>query len=209
MGKTSIWMLVLSGCLVVGGRANAVPETAPIKVLFLGDSLTEGFGVPKEAAFPALVEAKLAKESKKKVHFTAAGIGGSTSASALSRMRWHLKTKPDVVILALGGNDGLRGIAVAEMRKNLSATIQLARDNKVKVLLAGMKIPPNYGKQYTDEFEKTFADLARQYKVALIPFLLEGVGGDPKLNLPDGIHPNEAGHKIVAETVYKHLVPLL
>lgn len=209
MTKLPMLMLVLWSCLLVGGRSYALPEAVPTKILFLGDSLTEGFGVAKEAAFPALVEAKLTLDTKKKVQFTTAGIGGSTSASALSRLRWHLKTKPDVLILALGGNDGLRGIKVAEMRKNLAATIELAQSNKIKVLVAGMKIPPNYGPKYTAEFEKTFVDLSRKYKTALIPFLLEGVGGNPKLNLPDGIHPNEAGHKIVAETVYKHLVPLL
>ncbi len=187
----------------------ATPSSKPVKILFLGDSLTEGHGVAKEAAFPALVEARLVAASKKPVQLTAAGIGGSTSASGPARLRWHLKNKPDILILALGGNDGLRGISVAELRKNLAATIELARANQITVLLAGMKMPPNYGPKYTQDFAKTFADLARQYDVALIPFLLEGVGGDPKLNLPDGIHPNEAGHKIIAETVYKHLVPLL
>ncbi len=174
----------------------------------LGDSLTEGYGVAQEESFPSLLEKKL-RERGKNVQIINAGIGGSTSASGLARLRWHLREKPDIMILALGANDGLRGLKPDEIKKNLAAVIQLAKKNGIRVVLAGMKMPPNYGAQYTAAFERVFTELAREEKVAFIPFLLEGVGGVPSLNQPDGIHPNEKGHEKIADHVLKHLIPIL
>jgi acyl-CoA thioesterase-1 len=187
----------------------APPSSAPKRVVFLGDSLTEGYGVAKEDAFPARVEKLLHAKGHTGVQVINAGISGSTSASAVGRLKWHLKSKPDLVLLCLGGNDGLRGFPLTETRKNLQAVLDLARSNQIPVLLAGMKLPLNYGKEYREGFEKLYVDLAKQYKLPFIPFLLEGVGGDPTMNLEDGIHPNEKGHQAIAKTVLPYLEKLL
>ncbi|AHI04754.1 lipase/acylhydrolase domain-containing protein [Bdellovibrio bacteriovorus W] len=173
------------------------------KLIVLGDSLTEGYGVAKEAAYPALLEKKLHESGKKEWTVINAGVSGSTSASALSRMKWLFKNKPDVVLLALGANDGLRGLDVDASEKNLNAAIEYASKEKVRVILAGLYMPPNYGKAYTDKFKNMYESLAKKHKLTFIPFILDKVGGDPKYNLPDGIHPNEAGHKIISENVFK------
>lgn len=172
------------------------------RILVLGDSLTEGYGVSKESAFPALLERKF-KEDKKSVIVINAGISGSTTASGYSRLKWQLKNKPDYMILALGANDGLRGLPVVETKKNLSDTIELAQENKITVILAGIMAPPNYGEKYTRDFKQIFSDLSNKYKIQLIPFLLEGVAGKPKFNQADGIHPNEEGHKYISEHLFK------
>jgi acyl-CoA thioesterase-1 len=138
-----------------------------------------------------------------------AGISGSTSASAPSRLRWYIKAHPDIVILALGGNDGLRGLSVKHMKKNLSKTIELAQSEKILILLAGMQIPQNYGTEYTESFRNVFHELARQYQLQMIPFLLKEVGGISSLNQDDGIHPNPEGHQIIFRTVLEYLEPLL
>jgi acyl-CoA thioesterase-1 len=138
-----------------------------------------------------------------------AGVSGSTSASAASRLRWQLRSRPDFVVIALGGNDGLRGVDVATTKTNLSTAIDLAQQSGARVLLAGMKLPPNYGPEYTAAFEALFPALAVKHRVALLPFLLEGVAANPELNLPDGIHPNARGTEIVARNVFAALQPLL
>lgn len=177
------------------------------KLLILGDSLTEGYGVAKDKAFPALVEAKLqaAGGALKEWKVINSGVSGSTSASAPSRLAWALKSKPDAVLIALGANDGLRGIKPAATKESLTKAVRAVKEKKIAVLLAGMEMPPNFGKDYRDEFRKVFTDVAKAEKVPLLPFLLEGVGGNPKLNLEDGIHPNEAGHRIVADHVFAFL----
>jgi acyl-CoA thioesterase-1 len=180
-----------------------------LKVLLLGDSLTEGFGVAKEDAYPALVEKKLHAAGFTAVVLHNAGIGGSTTASALSRLQWHLKSKPQWMLLALGANDGLRGVAIPESKKNLALTIERAQKEGIRVFLAGMRLPPNYGEKYRKEFEAMYRDLARERKLTLLPFLLEGVAGERALNLEDGIHPNEKGHQKIADAVYKFLQPLI
>lgn len=186
-------------------KAHPKSKTKIKTILILGDSLTEGYGVEKEEAFPAQL-LKIIKESgNKNIKVTAAGTSGSTSASAVKRLKWHLRKKPDYLILALGGNDGLRGLKPEATKENLSEAIKLAKSKNVKVFLAGMKIPLNYGEDYRSRFEKTFTDLAEEHDVSLIPFLLEGVGGEEELNLADGIHPNEKGHKIIAKTIYKNI----
>jgi acyl-CoA thioesterase-1 len=182
---------------------------AETRILCLGDSLTEGYGVEHEAAYPARLERRLKELGHSDVRVTNAGISGATSASAVSRLKWQLRERPEILILALGANDGLRGISVAEMRKNLDEAIALALDSGVRVLLAGMKLPPNYGPEYTRDFERVFTELAAERKIALIPFLLEGVAAHPELNQADGIHPTSRGYEIVTETVLDYLRPLL
>lgn len=197
--------LLLLAALPLAFAAAASAETV---VLALGDSLTEGYGVEPEAAWPKRLEERLRADGAD-VRVINAGISGSTTASAVSRLRWQLRAKPDLLVLALGGNDGLRGLDLEETEQNLADAIELAKEQGVRVLLAGMKIPPNYGSDYTQRFEALFPALARRYDVALIPFLLEGVAARPEMNLPDGIHPNAAGHRRVAETVEELLRPLL
>jgi acyl-CoA thioesterase-1 len=187
--------------LAAGARAGTV--------VCLGDSLTEGFGVAPERSWPSLLQASLREAGHPGLRVVNAGISGSTSASAVSRLRWQLAAKPDVVILALGGNDGLRGLALSETEKNLAEAIALAKSEGVRVVLAGMQIPPNYGPEYTRRFRELFPALARRFEVALIPFLLEGVAARPELNLADGIHPNAAGYERVARNVLEVLLPLL
>jgi acyl-CoA thioesterase-1 len=178
------------------------------RLLVLGDSLTEGYGVAKNAAYPALLEKKIHAAGKKWIVINA-GVSGATSASGVARLKWQLKTKPDLMILALGANDGLRGLDAKSTEKNLTQTIELAQKEKIPVILAGMMLPPNYGADYRKQFQDIYLHLAKKYKLQKIPFLLEGVGGDPALNLADGIHPNEKGHQIIADHVYDAIQGLL
>lgn len=197
------------GLLVVApARAEVTSEAPETVVVCLGDSLTEGYGLPPEQAYPRRLE-ELLQQQGLAVRVVNAGISGSTSASAVSRLRWQLRSEPDWVVIALGGNDGLRGVDVSATRSHLSEAIGLARASGVRVLLAGMKLPPNYGPEYTSAFEAVFPSLAEEHDVALLPFLLEGVAADPELNLPDGIHPNARGAEIVARNVLGALLPLL
>lgn len=165
-------------------------------LVVIGDSLTEGYGLSKDSAFPKLLE-----NSLKDWKVVNAGISGSTSASALSRVKWTLKSKPKVILIALGANDGLRGLSVKELKKNLAAAIDEIKKTNTKVLLAGMQAPPNYGKKYTQDFSAVYPSLSKEKNVPLYPFLLDGVAGNAKLNLTDGIHPNEEGHKIILEKI--------
>lgn len=173
---------------------------ATTNILFLGDSLSEGQGVDEEQSFPRLVERNL-RARKHDVIVTNGGVNGSTSASGVTRLKWHLKKKTDILVLELGANDGLRGLKLTETQKNLEEIIHFAKKNKVKVLLLGLLMPPNYGKKYTDEFEQMYKKIAASSKVPFLPFILKNVAGVADLNLPDGIHPNAKGHEIVAKTV--------
>jgi acyl-CoA thioesterase-1 len=189
-------------------------EDGAIKILFLGDSLTEGYGISKEKAYPVLVQDGLnayftKRRMGKRVEVINAGVSGSTSASALSRLRWFLKRKPKVLFLAMGSNDGLRGVPIPEMEKNLDATLALAQREGMKIVIAGMKLPPNYGPERRAEFEGVFSRLAKKYEASLLPFLLVGVGGEKELNIEDGAHPNEKGHRKIAETVQPYLEKIL
>lgn len=177
-------------------------------VLFLGDSLTEGFQLTKEEAYPALIEQNLKKKFPD-LKVINGGVSGATTASGLKRLNWYVKAKPDILVLALGANDGLRGMDLKETEKNLVSVIEKAQTSNMKVLLIGMKMPTNYGEPYRTNFEKLFPKLSQKYQLPLVPFLLEGVGGRPNLNLSDGIHPNQEGHKVMAQTVLKVLEPLL
>ncbi|MFZ5969954.1 MAG: arylesterase [Bacteroidota bacterium] len=179
-------------------------------ILFFGDSLTAGYGLSVEEAFPALVEKQLIKKGLA-VKVVNAGLSGETSAGGLNRIDWILRQPIDVFVLELGANDGLRGLPLDQTISNLQGIINKVKGKypQCKVVLAGMMVPPNLGKEYTEQFRKIYPDLARKNKATLIPFLLEGVAGDEKLNLTDGIHPNVEGHQKVATNVTTILEPLL
>ena len=181
---------------------------APRVIVALGDSLTAGLGVAPDEAYPAVLEARL-REAGFDYRVVKAGISGDTSAGGLRRLDWVLRSRPDVAIVALGANDGLRGLPVAALRDNLSAIVDRMREGGVRVLLVGMRLPPNYGDAYAREFADAFRVVARRAAVAFMPFLLEGVAAQPTLNQADGIHPNAAGHRAIADHVWAALRPLL
>ena len=174
----------------------------------LGDSLTAGLGLDTDQAYPALLERRLRAEGSD-LTVVNAGVSGDTTASGLRRAEWSLGGDVRILILALGGNDGLRGLPVDQMKRNLAEIVSLARSRDIAVLLAGMEAPPNFGATYTAQFRNVFHELAREHDVAFMPFLLDGVAGDPALNQADGIHPNPEGAAIVAERLREALEPLL
>ncbi len=196
--------LTLTILICLSFSSLSFAQSKPKTFVIIGDSLTEGYGVPKENAYPALLEKKL-KEENRNWKVINSGVSGSTTASALSRVKWILKSKPDMIMIALGANDGLRGVKVATSRKNLEDALDELKKANIPVVIAGMQMPPNFGRAYSDEFKSMFASLAKKYNAKFVPFMLEGVAGDSKLNQPDGIHPNEGGHKIMAEYMYKQL----
>jgi len=195
--------------------ANQSPNKKPVRekpktILFFGDSLTAGYGLEKKQAYPALIQEKL-QESELKYSVINAGVSGETSAGGLRRVDWILKNEIDIFVLELGGNDGLRGIDPAETLKNLQGIIDKVQEQspKTKIVLAGMEAPPNMGDDFTAKFRKNYQTLAANNEVTLIPFLLEKVAGIASLNLEDGIHPNVEGHKLLTETVWGYLKPIL
>lgn len=183
---------------------------AELHLLFMGDSLSEGYGVSRENAFPNIIKQKLeADDLGFKVKVTNGSVSGSTSANAPSRLKWFLKSKPDILVLALGANDGLRGIDVDSSSKNLADTIAMAKENNIRIILTGMLIPPNYGEDYRKKFSSMYEKLQSKYQLDFIPFLLDGVAGVKELNQADGIHPNVKGHEVLAQNVMKVLKPIL
>ena len=176
-----------------------------LTILFLGDSLTEGYGLNKEEAFPSLVAQTIKTKLDKKVKVINGGVSGSTTTDGLSRLKWYMRSKPDIVFIALGANDGLRGLNLEQSEKNLEQIVSHALESNAKVLLAGMLIPPNYGPDYFKEFKKLYEKIALKYKVRFMPFLLKDVAGYQELNQRDGIHPNEKGHKVIAKNVFEFL----
>jgi acyl-CoA thioesterase-1 len=227
-----VFLFVASGILLMGlgCRQNAntenratVPDQSKNKkedsivhkeirknILFFGNSLTAGFGVDPSEAFPALIQVKL-DSLNLPYQVINAGLSGETSAGGNSRIEWILQQPVYIFVLELGGNDGLRGIPLSETSKNLQSIIDKVKGKypSAKIILAGMQIPPNMGKNYSSGFRTIFQQLATRNKIYLIPFLLEGVGGVAELNQSDGIHPNVQGHKIVAENIWNVLKPLL
>ena len=196
--------------------APAAPAPAPVapvasdrpRIVFLGDSLTAGYGLEQSQAVPALIQARLAKEGYP-FEVVNAGVSGDTSAGGLSRLEWSLSGDVRILVVELGANDGLRGLPVAAMRQNLEDVIARAQARGIAVLLVGMEALPNYGASYTSEFRETFPALAKAHKTALMPFYLDGVAGKPELNIADGMHPNPAGAVIVADNLWRILEPML
>ncbi|MFN0088480.1 MAG: arylesterase [Blastocatellia bacterium] len=186
---------------------SAESDARPAIVAF-GDSLTAGYGLSEEQSYTRLLQKKL-DENGYRYRVVNAGVSGDTSAGGARRIDWALEGDVKFLILELGGNDGLRGLPIPDMKKNLAAIIERAQARRVTVILAGIEAPPNLGAEYTAQFRQTFRDLARQYGLAYIPFVLEGVGGRPEMNQPDGIHPNAAGEKVFTENVWNTLEPLL
>jgi len=187
--------------------AAATPDSRPIIVAF-GDSLTAGYGLPEPESFTTLLQEKL-EQNGYPYRVVNAGVSGDTSAGGLRRLEWSLEGDVKLMILELGGNDGLRGLPVEQMKKNLEQIIETAQKRQIKVVLAGMEAPPNLGDAYTREFRNVFRDLAKQYDLPFIPFVLDGVAGVDGLNQPDGIHPNAAGEKIFTNNVWRVLEPEL
>lgn len=208
-------MLAILGAAAACGRAPVEPvrpnESAPPaataavpstpRIVFLGDSLTAGYGLPASQAYPSLVQQRL-RDAGLAAEVVNAGVSGDTSAGGLRRLDWSLDGDVKVLVVALGGNDALRGLSTDELRRNLAAIIERARRRSVTVVLAGMEAPPNLGTTYTSAFRQVYRDLAAEYRLALIPFLLQGVAGNAALNQADGIHPNAAGARKVADLVF-------
>lgn len=219
------YFLLLALMVSCGDRTAQTPSQAPAEkeqttetpistagnvILFFGDSLTAGYGLETEQAFPALLGHRLDSLGYP-YQVVNAGLSGETTAGGRNRLDWILRQEVAVFVLELGANDGLRGIPLSETRANLTAIIQGVRSRypEAEIVLAGMQLPPNMGPEYTSEFRTLFPEIAAEEGVALIPFLLKGVGGVPELNQQDGIHPTAEGHRILAENVWTVLQPLL
>ena len=180
----------------------------PTEILVFGDSIAAGFGLPQQEAFPARLEAKLRADGLA-VHVINAGVSGDTTADGLARLDWSLADKPDLVILELGANDALRGLDPAAVRANLDKLIGKIEASGAKLLLAGMQAPSNWGEQYQQAFNGIYPELAEAHGIPLYPFVLDGVALDPKLNQPDGLHPNERGVAIIVEHIAPYVARLM
>ena len=214
---TCFWLQpILRGCGWIAGSALVIflilspleaGETPPV-ILAFGDSLTAGHGVQDRDSYPSRLQVIL-REKGYPYRVVNAGVSGDTTAGGVRRINWLLKHKPKIVILALGANDGLRGLAIDEMHANLQKIIETCREHNAEVLLAGMKIPPNYGEKYSQDFVEVYSRLSEEYKIPLLPFLLEGIAAKREYTQDDGIHPLGAGYEVVTQTVWKHLEPML
>lgn len=203
--------MLFLGLSLMAEWVQAGDKPAPRQTLVvLGDSLSAGYGVDPEEAYPALLQKKV-EAARMSIRVVNSSVSGDTTAGGLRRLDWILKQPVDILLIELGGNDGLRGLAPSQTRSNIQGMIDKARTKYpgVRLVIAGMQMPDNLGADYQNAFRTLFADLARTNGATLIPFLLEGVGGVAKLNQPDRIHPTAEGHVIVAETVWKSLQPLL
>ncbi len=190
--------------------ALAVAAENKRSLVFLGDSIAAGLGVAETEAYPVLIEQKI-EEAKLPWEVVNAGVSGDTTAGGLRRLDWLLQRKIDLLVIALGGNDGLRGLAPEVTQANLQEMIDKvkAKSPETVIVIAGMRMPPNLGSDYAARFEQVFSAVAAKNKLPVIPFLLEGVGGHRELNQADQIHPNAAGHKMIADLVWQNLLPLL
>jgi acyl-CoA thioesterase-1 len=204
------------GDAVVEARRSATPAASPTqppatsvpRIVFLGDSLTAGYGLAKEQSVPSLVESHLRSEGYS-YEVINAGVSGDTSAGGLSRLDWSLDGDVRILVLELGANDGLRGLPVENLKSNLAEVIRRARERGIKVVLTGMEAPPNFGAAYTSEFRRVYRDLAKEHDVTFVPFYLDGVAGIPSLNIADGMHPNPEGARIIEHMIWRALEPLL
>lgn len=195
-----IWVAAALALILAGGDSRP-------RITVLGDSLTAGLGLPKAASYPALLQERV-DAAGLRFEVVNAGVSGDTSAGGLARLDWALEGDVRILIVALGGNDGLRGLPPEELQRNLARIVERAQAKGITVILAGMEAPPNYGRDYIVSFHQVYPALAAKYHVALVPFLLQGVAGIEQLNQRDGIHPTAAGAKIVADTVWGALKPI-
>ena len=204
----NVFSVFLFWVILMNASFSAAGETGPPVILAFGDSLTAGFGVDMRDSYPSRLQRLL---DEKGYHYKVvnAGVSGDTTAGGASRIRWVLQHEPEIVIIELGANDGLRGLPISEMRKNLEKIIKACQKKSAKVLLAGMEITPNLGAEYSKDFRESFTLLAKQYKVPLIPFFLKDVAARPELTQPDGVHPLANGYTIVTQTVFQYLEPML
>ncbi len=206
--------IILLAIFIFGGFLNIIEDTLNQEkqktILCFGNSITAGYGLDPDLAYPNVLE-QILNEDGYDYKVMNAGLSGETSAGGLTRIDWVLQNKIDVFILELGANDGLRGLPLIQTKSNLQSIIQKVKKKypEAQIVIAGMMVPPNMGKDYATEFSYVFNELATENDAILIPFLLDGVGGKPELNLPDGIHPNIEGHKIVAKNVYNALKEML
>jgi acyl-CoA thioesterase-1 len=191
---------VAIGLVYLTAAARASAGGREPLVIFLGDSLTAGFGLPADSAFPAVV-AEMSREKGRPIGYVNAGVSGDTTSGGLERVGWLLEQKPDLLVVGLGVNDAFRGQPVDRIEANLRAIVARAKSTGTRVLLLGMRVPTNYGPDYTEAFAAIYPRVAKSEKVSLMPFLLDGVGGHPELNLDDGIHPNRDGQRLVATNV--------
>jgi acyl-CoA thioesterase-1 len=200
-------VLLLSAIAFVSMVSGAIPVQ---NIVILGDSISAGYGVEPEEAYPSLLQEKIDRAGLP-YHIINAGVSGDTSAGGLRRINWLMRQPIDILVLELGGNDGLRGISPDATYQNLQGIIDKVKKKfpEVKILIAGMRMPESMGEDYVRKFQEIFSHLAEKNKTAFLPFLLEGVGGKPELNQADRIHPTSAGHKIVAENVWRALQTLL
>jgi len=224
MGRAGLSILALAVlAALAGGCDRQAPPASPPATLagtepaaqaaigtlvFLGDSLTAGLGLSQEQAFPALIEARL-RAGGRPWKVVNAGISGDTTAGGAARLDWIYRQRVEVLFVCLGANDGLRGLPVTESERNLRLILDRAKKEGTRVVLAGIQLPENYGRDYRTAFARIFPRLAKDYQIPLLPFLLEGVAMDARLNQPDGIHPNAAGTRVVAEGVWTVLDPVL
>lgn len=200
-------LAIVSWYLTPARASSSTPDTRP-RIVAFGDSLTAGLGVSAEESYPAQLQRRLDVLGYT-YRVINAGVSGDTTAGGLRRVSWILTNKPDLVILELGANDGLRGLSVDQTQHNLREIILRLRGAGVGIVLVGMKLPPNYGQDYTTRFEAMYRTVAREQQVPFIPFFLEGVGGSSSLNQADGIHPTGEGYKVVVENLLKTLIPIL
>ena len=201
-------IFLLGVCLGIIIKADA--QEAQKTILCFGNSITAGYGLDPELAYPKVLE-KMLNDKGYEYRVINAGLSGETSAGGLTRIDWILQNKINIFILELGANDGLRGLPLIQTKSNLQSIIQkvVKKYPEALIVIAGMMVPPNMGKDYATEFSYVFNELATENDALLIPFLLDGVGGNPEFNLPDGIHPNIEGHKIVAQNVYEVIKDVL
>ncbi|MGQ0666755.1 MAG: arylesterase [Nitrospiraceae bacterium] len=204
--RSTLVLFLLSGTTLFAA-APSTSDTRP-RIVAFGDSLTAGLGVSADESYPAQLQRRL-DDLDYRYRVINAGVSGDTTAGGVRRVPWVLSSKPDLVILELGGIDGLRGLSLEQTKSNLSEIIRRLQQAGVTVILAGMKLPPNYGPEYMAGFEAIYPALAKQYHLPLIPFFLEGVAASPTLNQADGIHPTKEGYRMIVERILKTLGPLL